>query len=150
MIQTTTKIGRIREDIVKGDDLVLVGSFDIGVAIGEKRIVAIGGGYIGILIGEECYLLSMKKPITINIARCGTLLSIGGRHGIAIEDLRANKAFLRKTYVTRLQASEAVISELCVIDELSKADILIFTDAHTYMKSIGEIREEKYAYKILQ
>lgn len=148
LIKMTVFLKNLTMDILRGDELSIVGSFSVGMAIGERRVVLIGSGSVGILTGEECVIIAMKRPITIGVAHCGSIVSIGGRNGIAIDTLRAGRAFLKKTYVTRLHVGEAVIADLCIIDELKHADVLIFSDPHVYIKELGNVREEKYIYRL--
>jgi len=128
---------------------VVVGFIDSSIVIGEKRVVVIGGGRIGILSGNECILVSMKTPLLVSNIHCGSIIALGLKEPIVAGVIRTDRLYTKKLYVKKLIVNTATLGEQCIIEELESARELIFTDPHMYIKKIGRVEKTFFSYKIM-
>jgi hypothetical protein len=138
--------GKIKKGVLKNSEVHAVGSFNVGILTAEKEATLIGRGRVDLLASRKCIIASSHKPLILGNVYCGSIVAIGSKSPVVIGYLRANKVYARKTYIGKLHASEVVLSELCVIDELEYAERLVFVDPHMYIRKIDEAKNIDYAY----
>lgn len=141
-------VGNARRGILHEDEVFAVGTFSIDIAVGRRLAMFVGGGRLGVLAGGDCYLISRGKPIIVNSVHCYNLVAVGSRNPILANTIRCKRIYARRLVVDELEASTAVLGEMCVVGNLVKADRLVFTDPHTYLKKHGYIGELIFAYEV--
>lgn len=142
--------GRLKQEYLRDVEIYVIGEIRASMVISDEVLVVIGGGKIDLIVANTCYLVSRKSPIFVNTAYCGSAIILGSRLPVAINYLRTRKLYARKAYVDKLEAVEAVLGELCVVNELEQLSKVIFTDSHLYIKKAGSIKEVLFAYKPVQ
>lgn len=123
-------------DFVVARELTVLGDFRLKLAIAEKAVL-VGRGDVGVLICDECALLSMKGPITIDMLKAGSALLIGGRHPIVITRCEAKRAlYAYRSLIGDAEGETIVMGAMSSIRKLKRFRRLIFTDPHSYIEEI--------------
>lgn len=143
-------IGRIRKEYVRDSEAYFVGLLKINIITSDNLVVLIGSGKVELLVSNTCILVALRKPLVVNTAYCGSALLVGSKGPIAIGYVKAGKVYARRVYARRLEALEAVLGELCIIDEINVAEKTVFTDPYMYIKKVISLGKVDYAYKVLE
>jgi hypothetical protein len=139
-------IGRINRSVLRDNEVHAIGLLRVGILTAEEEATLIGGGRVDLLASKKCTIASSHKPLILGNVYCGSIIAIGSKNPVVIGYLRASKVYARKTFIGKLHTSEAVLSELCIVDELEYAEKLLFVDPHMYIRKIGEAKNIDYAY----
>ena len=139
--------GKIRKSFVKGSDVLLVGSIQVNIAVALKSAIVIGTGRIGVLAGENCYIVSQGGPLIIGALHCINALAIGVRHPIVIHDVKSKHFYARRALAKNIKAEKCVLGEMCIVENLASSDELVFADPHVYLKNLGEVKNMEFAYE---
>lgn len=139
---------KIYEKSLRDREVYVIGIFKIDVLIAYETCVLIGGGRVGLLISDKCILMSMRNPLIIGSVFCRSLVGIGSKYPLILNYVKTRDLYVRKTHIGILEADKAVLGELCVIEELTRAREIVFTDPHTYIHKLDSVGEIVFTYDI--
>ncbi|MEM0246666.1 MAG: hypothetical protein QXG15_02510 [Desulfurococcaceae archaeon] len=143
-------VGKIRRGYVRDSEVYFVGFLNANIITSDNVAVLIGSGKVGLLVSNTCILTTLRKPLVINTAYCGSALLIGSKSPIAVGYVKAGKVYARRIYAQKLEAREAVLGELCIIDEVDVTERTTFIDPYMYIKKAVSLGRVDYAYKVLE
>lgn len=143
-------VGRVRRDYVRDSEVYFVGLLRVNIVTSDNLAVLVGSGKVKLLVSNTCILVALRKPLIVNTAYCGTALLVGSKGPVAIGYIKAGRIYARRIYAQKLEALEAVLGELCIIDEVNVVDKTLFTDPYMYIKKVVSLGKVNYAYKALE
>lgn len=142
-------VGRIRKEYVRDSEVYFIGLLRVNIVASDNLVVLVGGGRVELLVSNTCILVALRKPLVLNAVYCGSALLVGSKGPIAAGYVKAGKVYARKIYAQKLEALEAVLGELCTIDEINVVEKTTFVDPHMYIKKAVSLGKVDYAYKVL-
>ncbi|MEM3345824.1 MAG: hypothetical protein QW159_02820 [Desulfurococcaceae archaeon] len=141
-------IGKVSKDFVKDEELLVLGTFDIKFAVAHSKAIFIGSGKIGVLAAENCYVFTRRGPVIVQSIHCINVVAVGSRNPIVAGNLRCRNIYARRLIAGRLETGKAVLGEMSIVDDLVRAEKIVFMDPHMYFKKLGDVGELEFAYVV--
>lgn len=141
-------VGKLEKGFLAEEEIFAVGFFNVEIAIAKRTALFVGGGRLKALAGENCYLIARGKPILAGSVHCYNLVAVGSASPVVANSVRCRNLYARRFIVSELDAGKAVLGEMCIVENLTRAEKVVFTDPHVYFKKLGFVGESWFTYDI--